>query len=97
EMHFTDEADILKNMNFGQGFANYFLDSYLRAYGKDADSWTLLQYYMTEKAMVCAYVSILYDGQPKLGEKYLNIAYKHAQQLENLIKLPTKAPSLVFA
>ena len=45
------------------------------------DVWPLLRYYMTEKAMVCAYVSILYDKQPELGERYLDIAYVHAQQL----------------
>ncbi len=85
EMHLMDRSIMAGNRNYGQGFANYFLDSYLREYGKDEDAWPLLQYYMTEKAMVCAYVSILYDGLPALGEKYLDIAYTHAQQLEKLI------------
>ena len=51
-----------------QNIANAFLISYLREMEQDhVDAWPLLRYYMTEKAMVCAYVSILYDGQPDLG------------------------------
>ena len=36
---------------------------------------------MTEKAMVCAYMSILYDGLPTLGEKYLQVILAHSQEL----------------
>src|SRR6266700_2074508 len=37
------------------------------------------------EAMVCAYVSILYDGLPALGEKYLDIASAHARQLQEFL------------
>ena len=40
----------------------YFLNCYLREMQEESDNWyPLLEYYMTEKSMVCAYVSILYD------------------------------------
>lgn len=81
EMHSWDKRYIAE----GMGFAYYFLDSYLRDYSQDEDAWPLLQYYMTEKAMVCAYVSILYDGLPALGEKYLDIASAHARQLQEFL------------
>ena len=44
----------------------------------------LLKYYMTEKAMVCSYVSILLDSSPELGKRYFSIAHLLAQQLEQL-------------
>ncbi len=44
----------------------------------------LLKYYMTEKAMVCSYVSILLDNSPELGKRYFSIAHILAQQLEQL-------------
>ena len=82
EMHFTNWTGAYKDLEYAQNFANVFLDRYLREMQEySMDAWPLLRYYMTEKAMVCAYVSILYDGQPELGERYLDIAYVHAQQL----------------
>jgi len=82
EMHFTNWTGAYKDLEYAQNFANVFLDRYLREIQEySMDAWPLLRYYMTEKAMVCAYVSILYDGQPELGERYLDIAYVHAQQL----------------
>jgi aminoglycoside phosphotransferase family enzyme len=82
EMHFTNWTGAYKDLEYAQNFANVFLDRYLRQMQEyNMDAWPLLRYYMTEKAMVCAYVSILYDGQPELGERYLDIAYVHAQQL----------------
>jgi hypothetical protein len=46
-----------------------------------------LEYYMTEKAMICAFMSILYDQLPTLGEKYLDVAFAHAQKLQRKLKL----------
>jgi hypothetical protein len=40
---------------------------------------------MTEKSMICAYMCILFDGQPSLGEKYLEVALNHAQELKKLL------------
>jgi aminoglycoside phosphotransferase family enzyme len=95
EMHFTNWTKTDKNIEYGQNFANSFLYCYLREMKQDhVDVWPLLRYYMTEKAMVCAYVSILYDGQPELGERYLDIAYVHAQQLGKPIDSPAKASVL---
>jgi aminoglycoside phosphotransferase family enzyme len=42
----------------------------------------LLEFYMTEKAVICAYMNILYDGLPTAGIGYLNTALRHAQQLK---------------
>ncbi len=82
EMHFTNWTGAYNDLEYARNFANVFLDRYLREMQEySMDAWPLLRYYMTEKAMVCAYVSILYDGQPELGERYLDIAYVHAQQL----------------
>src|SRR3989440_749397 len=92
EMHFTNWTGAHKDLEYAQNFANVFLDRYLREMQEySMDVWPLLRYYMTEKAMVCAYVSILYDGQPDLGERYLDIAYVHAQQLGSPIEASTKA------
>jgi len=58
----------------------------------------LLEYYMTEKAMICAFMSILYDQLPTLGEKYLDVAFAHAQRLQRKLKLlPTKSRQLVYS
>jgi len=92
EMHLTNRTDAYKDMEYAQNFANSFLYGYLcemKEYSMDV--WPLLRYYMTEKAMVCAYVSILYDGQPELGERYLDIASIHAQHLGRPIEAPAKA------
>lgn len=47
----------------------------------------LLEYYLTEKAIVCSYVSILFDDhQYELGKKYLQIACSHAHRLRKLVE-----------
>jgi aminoglycoside phosphotransferase family enzyme len=98
EMHVTRWTGAYKDMEYAQNFANVFLDRYLREMKEDSiDTWPLLRYYMTEKAMVCAYVSILYDGQPELGQRYLDIAYIHAQQLGRPIEAPAKARASVVS
>ena len=65
----------------GQQLARYFLQAYLKAVGENETVWPLLEYYMTEKAMVCAYMSMLYDKLPSLGEKYLKVVLAHSQEL----------------
>jgi len=64
------------------------LHSYLSEMQEDRESVEpLLEYYLTEKAIVCSYVSILFDNQQhELGEKYLQIAYSHARRLQKLSK-----------
>ena len=65
----------------GQQLARHFLHTYLKASGESETVWPLLEYYMTEKAMVCAYMSVQYDGLPTLGEKYLEVVLTHAKEL----------------
>lgn len=65
-----------------------FLHTYLKAMQEDiARVEPLLEYYMTEKAIVCTYVSILFDTHNyDLGRQYLQIACIHAQRLDECIK-----------
>lgn len=92
EMHFlTDwlKLDFCSNWQGQEGecLTMYFLDCYFREMHEDKDKWgSILEYYMTEKSMVCAYVSILYDERPLIGKKYLEVAYIHAQRLEKMLK-----------
>jgi aminoglycoside phosphotransferase family enzyme len=67
--------------------AKRFLHSYLSDMQENLEFVEpLLEYYLTEKAIVCSYVSILFDDQQhKLGEKYLQIAWGHAQRLRKLV------------
>ena len=85
EMHLSGNLDGSINTSCEQEFSEYFLNTYLQLIQENSKSARpLLEYYMTEKAMVCAYVSILYDKLPDDGEKYLNIAFNHAQRLKNM-------------
>ncbi len=92
-----------RNQDFsGQHLARHFLQAYLKAAGENETVWPLLEYYMTEKAMVCAYMSILYDELPTLGEKYLKVVSAHSQELTKYLpphmgKRITKSPELVIA
>ena len=98
EMHFTNWTETDKKIKDGQNIANSFLYGYLHEMEQDhADAWPLLRYYMTEKAMVCAYVSILYDGQSELGERYLDIADIHAHQLGKSTEPSMKSMALVVS
>jgi len=83
----TDTSN--SNERDGESLIRYFLDCYLCEMREDREKWNpLLEYYMTEKAMVCAYVSILYDERPIIGKKYLEVALNHAQRLNTLLEQP---------
>jgi aminoglycoside phosphotransferase family enzyme len=70
----------------GERLARNFLDFYLCEMQEDSEKWgPLLEYYMTEKSMVCAYVSILFDKNPLNSKKYLEVAFVHAQRLEAML------------
>src|SRR5712692_2063429 len=87
----TDLSDKSPGMRFGQKLAEHFLYTYLeKAKERSEAAWPLLEYYMTEKSMVCAYVSILYDNLPEQGKRYLDVARNHAQKLENMLKQAEK-------
>jgi aminoglycoside phosphotransferase family enzyme len=67
---------------------NRFLHSYLSDMQENLEQVKpLLEYYMTEKAMVCTYVSILFNDQKcELAKQYLQIAWSHAQNLRSLLE-----------
>ena len=82
--------NVTKNSNeefSAQQHAYHFLQMYLQAVGEKESVWPLLEYYMTEKAMVCAYMSIVYDDLPRLGEKYLKVVLAHSQVLAKHLSL----------
>lgn len=92
EMHVTKSFDKSIDNYHGQKLAKHFLHSYLREIRETSIiAWPLLEYYLTEKGMVCAYVSILYDNHSEQGEKYLNIALIHARRLEKMLKQSAKS------
>lgn len=74
--------------NVAKGHGRICVQNFLAAYLKDMQEqnpWIvrpLLEYYMIEKAMVCAYMGVLYDGLPSLGKKYLPVALNHMLELE---------------
>ena len=75
-----------------RGLAEHFLNVYLQELKENSKiSWPLLEYYMTEKAIICAYMSILYDNLTELGETYLEVALAHAQKLEQQLICPEVA------
>jgi hypothetical protein len=75
----------------------YFLDIYLQETQEDKKMVSpLLEYYMTEKAMVCTFMSILYDNQFSLGKQYLNVAHNHAQKLKELLESSVELPNTHF-
>lgn len=64
----------------------HFLNTYLEKTQEACETlWPLLHFYMTEKSMICAYMCILFDDLPNLGEKYLEVAHNHAQELKKAI------------
>ncbi len=75
----------------------HFLDTYLQEVQENKDLVSpLLEYYMTEKAMVCTFMSVLYDNQPLLGEQYLKTAYYHAQKLKKLFESSVESSNAQF-
>jgi aminoglycoside phosphotransferase family enzyme len=75
-----------------QSLLNKFIRTYLSEMNDESDfARLLLEYYIIEKAIVCAYMCILFDSEYnynllKQGEKYLEIAQKHANQLMLLVR-----------
>ncbi len=92
EMHLLNDCPKVKTNSSkqeqdGKSLIKYFLNCYLHEMQEDSNKWnTLLEYYMTEKSMVCAFVSILFDKRPIIGKKYLEVAYGHATNLEKMLR-----------
>jgi len=67
-------------------FVKEFVSTYLHEMAEDEKSVeTLLKYYITEKAMVCANVSILLDNASERGMEYLSLALQQASELQKLL------------
>lgn len=81
EMRLENAAEDRYQALSGSQLARYFLQTYLNAAGENETVWPVLEYYMTEKAMVCAYMSMLYDELPTLGEKYLKVVLAHSREM----------------
>jgi len=71
----------------GEALATYFLESYLKQVQEwHPNVWRLLKYYMVEKAMIGTYGSVLNDEQKEVGKQYLYLAYRHAMDLQHLLR-----------
>ena len=76
-------ADIQARTN-SLSLANCLLESYLEMNGqRDEVSRAVLGYYLVEKAIVGAAVSLVYDHLPELGHAFLRVA---EQRLEDLMQ-----------
>jgi aminoglycoside phosphotransferase family enzyme len=63
--------------------AEEMIDSYLTLTGQDDDvSRQVLGYYLVEKAIVGAAISIVYDDLPQLGQRFLEVATTRLQTLQ---------------
>jgi aminoglycoside phosphotransferase family enzyme len=59
-----------------------FMSTYLQEMKETREEVaSLLQFYITEKAIVCTYVNILLDNDLEYGRKYLALAQQHGQRL----------------
>lgn len=65
-----------------------FVSTYLLEMAEDEKIVeAVLKYYITEKAMVCANVSILLDHASERGMKYLSLALQQARELQDLLSI----------
>lgn len=81
EMQLDNDRENYSERLSGEQLARHFLQAYLAYVGENETVWPLLEFYMMEKAMVCAYMSIVYDNSPALGERYLTVVLAHSQEL----------------
>jgi aminoglycoside phosphotransferase family enzyme len=89
QMHLLDKS----HHHVDEDLVEAFISTYLQEAAEDeASVRLLLKYYITEKAMVCANVSILGDGDQERGRRYLSLALKHGQELQKLLLLPSGQP-----
>ncbi len=86
EMRMTPYTTHSGSNPYGQILADHFILTYLNAANETDRVRPLLEYYMTEKAMVGAFMSIHFDSLPSLGEKYLKVALAHAAKLEKYLQ-----------
>lgn len=89
EMYILNQSTIYGNWQEVEEaeLVQHFLEYYQDVIQENSEKWKpLLEYYMTEKSMVCTYVSILYDERPVAGARYLEITLHHAKRLEKLLE-----------
>lgn len=77
---YGDEGEV-QSLSLSRSFLSSYLKRTLQE--ENEDTLTLLEYYMTEKAVVCSYISVLYDNTPQLGMLYHEVARTHAALLED--------------
>lgn len=95
QMHLLDKGNGSFAKQDEKELHDYFLGCYLKEMNEDLDiALPLLEYYLTEKSMVCAYVSILLDNAPELGKIYLEVTLIHAQRLKKFRDLQIKVASI---
>lgn len=92
EARFPQWQDEQTKMQCTKSPAQHFLGIYLAKVEKRLaeDRSTIeamLEYYLTEKAIVCGSISILYDEVPELGKRYLDLAVSHAENLQQKISV----------
>jgi aminoglycoside phosphotransferase family enzyme len=89
EMHLLSQVEAHDDRAAKLEMAKLFLAMYLREMHEDQHRvQPVLEYYMLEKSIVCAFMSILYAKDHTLGLQYLNIARIHADLLQNLLAWP---------
>ncbi len=93
QMYITNWSDLEKDK--GRTLVRLFLDTYLRNAEEKTDvAWLLLEYYLTEKAIVFACMSVLYDNLPtSVAEKYLDIGLSYMQKLKRRLHSSGKLSS----
>ncbi|SRR6266487_244846 len=82
QMYVTNWSDPEKDK--GKDLVHLFLETYLQeTKERRVVAWPLLEYYLIEKAIVFAYISVLYDNLPmSVAEKYLDIGLSYMQKLK---------------
>lgn len=81
EMRLEDATKNRSEELSGRQLISHFLQTYLKAAEENEAVWPLLECYMTEKAMVCAYMSRLYRKLPDHEERYLKVLLAHSLEL----------------
>jgi hypothetical protein len=77
--------------------AKLMVENYLQhTEQEDEVSKSVLTYYLVEKAIVGALVSILYDGLPGLGRSYLEVAQMRIEDLKSLVNAQKNTSDLAF-
>ncbi|GHO75759.1 hypothetical protein KSD_35300 [Ktedonobacter sp. SOSP1-85] len=96
-MDLEEQLTSLTKTDLPKRCGDAFLKEYLTHTTKNTDTFDkgylipIMEFYIAEKAIVCAYVSILSDRRPHLGLRYLLIAQKHINTLSNIIKRQKQA------